>query len=90
MRSNLSGKPNDKLETLRKKEAALKEAIALEKIRQQKRLEKERARLASAIGECVLADLETNPQLRQFLEESLKRNANPHVAELLRARGWRI
>ena len=79
-----------KLEALRKKETALKEAIALEKVRQGKRQEKERARIASAIGECLLADLEANPQLGLLLEESLKRNANPRVAELLRARGWRI
>jgi hypothetical protein len=81
---------NGKLDALRKKEAALKEAIALEKVRQQKRQEKERARLASAIGECVLADLKANPQLRQFLAESLKRNASPRVAEFLRTGGGQI
>ena len=81
---------SERLEALRKKEAALKEAIAEEKVRQQKRDEKEQARLASIIGECVLADIETNPQLGLLVEASLKRNSNPRAAEFLKSRGWRI
>ena len=79
-----------RLEQLRRKEAALRAAIAEEKVRQQKRSEKDRARLASIIGECLMADIEVDPKLGLLLEESLKRNASPRDAEFLRARGWRI
>jgi hypothetical protein len=79
-----------RLEQLRRKEAALRAAIAEEKVRQQKRAEKDHDRLASIVGECLMADIEVDPKLGLLLEESLKRNASPRDAEFLRARGWRI
>jgi hypothetical protein len=79
-----------RLEQLRRKEAALRAAIAEEKVRQLKRAEKDHARLASIIGECFMADLEVDPKLGLLLEESLKRNASPRDAEFLRSRGWHI
>ncbi len=87
---NNSGTNSDRLEQLRRKEAALRAAIAEEKVRQQKRAEKDHARLASIIGECLLADLDVDSKLGLLLEESLKRNANPRDAEFLKSRGWRI
>jgi hypothetical protein len=69
---------NDKLDALRKREAALRAAISEEKVRQQKRAEKDHARLASIVGECLL------------MEESLKRNATPRDAEFLKSRGWKV
>lgn len=79
-----------KLETLRKREQALRAAIAEEKVRRQKRAERDRARTASILGECVLGDLETHPQLGPLIEESLKRNASPRDTEFLKAQGWKI
>jgi hypothetical protein len=79
-----------KLESLHRREQALRAAIAEEKVRRQKKAEKERARTAIVLGECLLVDLEANPQLGPLIEESLKRKASPRDAEFLRARGWRI
>lgn len=87
---NNSGSSTDRLEQLRRKEAALRSAIAEEKVRQQKRAEKDHAQLASIIGECLLADLEVDPKLGLLLEESLKRNASPRKAEFLKSQGWHI
>jgi hypothetical protein len=81
---------NDRLEQLRRREAAVRAAIAEEKVRQQKRAEKDHARLASVVGECLMADLEVDQNLRLLLEESLKRNASPRDAEFLRHMGWKI
>jgi hypothetical protein len=80
----------NKLDALRKREAALKAAIAAEQVRQQKRKEKVQARLASVLGACILVDLKTSPQLGALIEESLKRNCNPRDAEFLRATGWHV
>lgn len=89
MPNNL-GSSSDRLEQLRRKEAALRAAIAEEKVRQQKRAEKDHARLASIVGECLMADLDVDSKLGLLLEESLKRNASPRDAEFLKSRGWRI
>ncbi len=80
----------NKLDALRKREAALKAAIAAEQVKQQKRKEKVQGRLASVLGACMLADLKANPQLGHLIEESLKRNCNPRDAEFLKAIGWRV
>jgi hypothetical protein len=81
---------NDKLDALRKREAALRAAISEEKVRQQKRAEKDHARLASIVGECLLMDVEMDSKLGILLEESLKRNATPRDAEFLKSRGWKV
>jgi hypothetical protein len=80
----------NRLDALKKREAALKAAIAVEQVKQQKRREKVQARLASVLGACMLADLGTSPQIRPSIEESLKRNCNPRDVEFLRATGWRV
>lgn len=90
MTSNNGTNGASRLEQLRKKEAALRAAIAEEKVRQQKQTEKNHARLASVVGECLMADLDVDKNLRLLLEESLKRNASPRDAEFLRHMGWRI
>jgi hypothetical protein len=81
---------NDRITALLRRETALKAAIAAEKVRRQKRCERERARLASVIGECLLADLDANPQLGLLIEDSLKRKASPRDAEFLRTKGFHI
>jgi transposase len=81
---------NERLEALRKREAALREQIAAEQSRLQKRRERIHTKHASIAGACLLADFEHNPQLAQLLEEILKRHANPRDLDFLRARGWRI
>jgi len=63
---------NEKLEVLRKREAALKAAIAAELVRQQKRKASEDARAASVIGEALLRHAEQSPQLNTMLKQVLQ------------------
>ena len=62
---------NEKLEALRKREAALKSAIAAELVRQQRRKEKDNARAASVIGEALLRHAEQSPQFNTMLKQVL-------------------
>ena len=62
----------DKLQSLRKKEAMLRAAIAAEKVRQQKRREKEAAREAAVIGEALLLHAKQSPEFRLMLNQVLQ------------------
>jgi hypothetical protein len=88
MKSNGSNS-NSKLEALHKREAVLKEAIAFEKVRQQKRREKDRARLASIIGEALTHYAERTPDfglmLQQVLQSAELRDTD---RAFLAANGW--
>jgi hypothetical protein len=81
---------NSKLEALRKREAALKAAIAIEKVRQQKREEKEEARLHSIIGQALLQNAHQHPDFELMLKGILKSATTFGESEkkLLRAKGW--
>ena len=81
---------NSKLEALRKKEAALKEAIALEKVRQQKRREKEEARLCSIIGAMLVQNAAKHPDFELMLKSVLQKTTSLSDSDkkLLRANGW--
>ncbi len=81
---------NDRIEALRKREAAIKAAIAAEQIRRQKRRDKDHARLVTIFGACLLSDLETHPELRAGFEQSLKRTATGRDLEFLQSKGWRL
>jgi hypothetical protein len=81
---------NGRLEALRKREAALREQIAAEKIRQERRREKEKLRHAMILGTSLLSDLDDYPQMKTLLQEILQRHSNPRDAEFLRAQGWGI
>ena len=80
---------NEKLEALRRKEAALKAAIAAEKVRQQKRREKEDARLFAIVGEAVIRNARRSPQfelmLKQVLQSAELRDTN---RAFLSGKGW--
>jgi hypothetical protein len=60
-----------KLETLRKREAALKAAIAAEKVRQLKRREKDDARLFAVIGEALTLYARQSADFRLMLKQVL-------------------
>jgi hypothetical protein len=79
-----------RLETLRQREAALREQIAEEKIRLERRKQKDHLRHSLIVGTCFLAQFEADPNMGRLLEETLQRFSNPRDAEFLRARGWRI
>jgi len=65
-------KDNGRLEALRQREAALKAAIAAEKVRQQKRKEKSDARVFSIIGEALTRYAERSPDFRLMLKQVLQ------------------
>lgn len=80
---------NPKLEALRKREAALKAAIAAEQVRQQKQREKSDARLFSIVGAALVAygteshDFKT--MLRQVLASAV---TDERSRQFLGSRGW--
>jgi hypothetical protein len=63
---------NGKLETLHRKEAALKEAIAAEKVKQQKRQEKLDARLFAIVGAALVQSAIKTPDFRLMLKQVLQ------------------
>lgn len=81
---------NSRIEALRQREQALKAAIAVEQVKQQKRKEKDHARLVSIVGACLLADLETHPELREAVLQSLRRTATERDIAFLNTKGWRL
>jgi hypothetical protein len=81
---------NNRLDALRQKEAALRELIAEEKIRLERRKQKDHLRHSLIVGTCLLAQFEQDPNMGRLLEETLQRFSNPRDAEFLRTRGWRI
>jgi hypothetical protein len=87
---NSGGGTKERIEALRKREQALKAAIAAEQIRLARSRERVQERLVRIIGSCLLSDLEANPSLLSLLQESLKRFANPRDVEFLRAQGWDV
>ncbi len=63
---------NGRLEALRKKEAALRAAIATERVRQQKRKEKEDARLFSIVGAALVQNAAKAPDFQLMLKQVLR------------------
>lgn len=81
---------NEKLEALRKREATLKAAIAAELVRQQKKKEKEDARLCSIIGAALLQNAAKHDDFALMLRGILKTSTSYSDSDirLLRAKGW--
>jgi hypothetical protein len=78
-----------KLEALLKREASLRTAISAEKVRQQKRKEKEQARMFSILGEALTRHAERVPDFRRRLIEALQSaelRDSDHI--FLVSRGW--
>ncbi len=87
---NSASTVNGKLEALRRREEALKAAIAQEKVRQQKRREKDDARLHSIIGEALVGNAAKHPDFELMLKGILKSatSFSDGDKKLLRAKGW--
>jgi glutamine synthetase adenylyltransferase len=81
---------NERIELLKKREAALRLLIAREQTLQLKRKEKERARLAAMVGACLLADMEDHPEVREAILQSLRRTATERDIAFLKTKGWRL
>lgn len=81
---------NGKIEALRKREAAIKAALAAEQVKQQKRRERENARLASIIGAVLIENAAKNPDtlglmVKQVLQASELRESD---RAFLQTKGW--
>jgi hypothetical protein len=66
-----SEKANGKLEAMLRREAAMKEAIGREKVRLQKRSEREDARLHLILGEVLASHAAKAPDFRLMLRQVL-------------------
>src|SRR5271157_4519818 len=81
---------NGKIEALRKREAAIKAALAAEQVKQQKRKERDNARLASIIGAALIEVCAKQPEsvgvmVKQILAASSLRETD---RAFLTAKGW--
>jgi uncharacterized protein (DUF2342 family) len=77
-----------RLETLKKREQAIKDAIAIERVRRQRREEKLQERLAGVIGSAALAYVVDHPEFSPALKELLQSVTGESERKLLRAKGW--
>jgi len=75
MQSNSGANHNGRIDALLRREAALKAAIAAEKVRQQKRKEKNDARVFAIIGEALARYAEQSPDFRLMLKQVLESSA---------------
>ncbi|MFZ0230681.1 MAG: hypothetical protein WAL41_27910, partial [Mycobacterium sp.] len=75
MNDSKTNTADDRIQALRKREAAIRLLIAREQTLQLKRKEKDRARLAAIVGACLLADMEDHPEVREAILQSLRRTA---------------
>jgi hypothetical protein len=69
---NIAPKVNGRLEALRKRQDALKTAIALEIVREQKKKERDEARLFSIIGAAAMRYAAKHPEFRLALKDVLQ------------------
>ncbi len=84
-----SGGGNDRLADLHRREAALKAAIAEEKVRQQKRKEKCDARVFAIVGEALTRYAERSPDFRLMLGQVLQSaELRDTDRAFLAANGW--
>lgn len=80
---------NERIEALRKREQAIKAAIAAEQIRRQKRKEKDDARLFSIVGAALVQNAAQSPDFRLMLNQVLQSAALREADRLfLAAKGW--
>jgi uncharacterized membrane protein len=88
--SSTSGGTESRIEALRKREQALKTAIARELIRQQKKRERDHGRLCSIVGAALVRNAAEHPDFELMLKSVLKTSATLGDSEkkLLRAKGW--
>jgi hypothetical protein len=80
---------SEKLEALRRREQSIREAIALEKVRQQKRNAKDDARMFLVVGEALTRHAAKSPDFRLMLKQVLQ-SAELRDADrtFLTGKGW--
>ena len=84
-----NGRNNERIDALRKREAEIRARIAAERVRQQRRAEKEYERLKSVIGGVLLESAAQHPDFELMLKSTLASAAlGESDRKLLRAKGW--
>jgi hypothetical protein len=78
---------NGRLDALKKREAEIRARIAQEKVRQQKREEKEQERLEYIVGRAAVAHAASDPNFAELLKPALQSITADGEKNLLRARG---
>jgi len=80
---------SEKIEALRKREAALKAAIAAEQVRQQKAQAKLQVREFSAVGEALVKYAGQSPDFKLMLKQVLASAVTDEpTRKFLSGRGW--
>ena len=84
-----NGRNNERIDALKKREAEIRAKIAAERVRQQRRAEKEYERLKSVIGGVLLESAARHPDFELMLKSTLASAAiGESDRKLLRAKGW--
>jgi hypothetical protein len=84
-----SGVNSDRLAELHRREAAIKAAIAAEKVREQKRKEKMDTRVFAIVGEALTRYAERSPDFRLMLKQVLQSaELRDTDRAFLSANGW--
>jgi hypothetical protein len=78
---------NGRLDALKKREAEIRAKIAEEKVRRQKREEKEQERLEHIVGRATLAHAGSDPKFAELIKPALQTVTADGEKNLLRARG---
>lgn len=84
----------DRLEALKQKRelvlSRLNARIAEEQRKEDSRARKEETRHKIIVGECLLADMEDHPEVREAVLQSLRRTATERDIAFLKTKGWRL
>ena len=82
---------NGRLDALRKKEVAIRAAIAAEQAKQQKRGAKERRRLAEIVGDALVEQAAKSPELHVMLKQILGSSVTDAASRrFLSDHGWLV
>jgi hypothetical protein len=80
----------DRLEQLRRRQALLRDQVARELVRQQKKNEREEARINALVGQTLIRNAAANVDFELMLKGILKSatSFNDSEKKLLQKRGW--
>jgi hypothetical protein len=90
MSSDSGGNGNSRIDVLRKRQAALRDQLARELVRQQKKIEREEARVHSIVGQALIRNAAKHPDFELMLKSVLQATTSFSDGDkkLLRAKGW--
>lgn len=81
--------PSNRLEALKAREVRLREALAQERVRQQRRRERDHERLVSIVGEVLLGEAARVPDFALMLKQTLANTvSDSRQRQFLEEMGW--